>query len=92
MSERRSKITVLVDVLRVVQRENTSVKPTHIMYKANLSHKLLKDHLNTLMQKGFLEQELRGDKVYYKITKKGREFVQEFRKIEKLSAAFGLPI
>lgn len=92
MSERRSKLTVLVDVLRVVQRENSPVKPTHIMYKANLSHKLLKEHLNTLMQKGFLEQELEGDKVYYKITRKGQEFVQEFRKIEKLSEAFGLPI
>ena len=91
MAERRSKMQVLIDILRVIQREGQT-KPTHILYKANLSHKLLKNHLNLLLEKGFIEQKNHDGKVYYSITRKGIEFMVEYRKIENLSSAFGLPI
>ena len=83
---------MLVDILKVVQREGGEAKPTHILYKANLSHKLLKTHLKVLLDGGFIEQKSYGDKVYYAITEKGVAFIAEYRKIEKLSSAFGLPI
>ena len=92
MGERRSKIQVLIDILRVIQREGGSARPTHILYKANLSHKLLKSHLGLLIEKDFIEQRQYGDKVYYSITQKGVEFIAEYRKVERLSSAFGLPI
>lgn len=92
MGERRSKVHVLVDILRVIQREGGTAKPTHILYKANLSHKLLKSHLGLLIEKGFIEQKQYGDKVYYSVTQKGTEFIVEYRKVERLSSAFGLPI
>ena len=92
MSARRTKMQVIADVLRVIQTGNGRVKPTHILYKANLSHKLLKEHLNVLLQKGFVEVELDDSRTYYKITEKGQKFISEFRKVEKLSQAFGLPI
>jgi len=83
---------VLIDILKVIQREGGNVKPTHILYKANLSHKLLKSHLSLLIEKGFIEQKQAGDKVYYSITPKGSKYIEEFRKVEKLSLAFGLPV
>lgn len=92
MSERRSKMQVLVDILRVIQRQGGEARPTHILYKANLSHKLLKSHLNLLMEKGFIEQKSYGDKIHYCITEKGINFVGEYKKVEKLSSAFGLQI
>jgi predicted transcriptional regulator len=91
VNERRSTMQVVVDVLRVIEREN-SVKPTHILYKANLSHKLLKEYLNTLLQKGLIEVVIEKNHTYYKITDKGRNFMIEFRKIEKLAQVFGLPV
>ena len=90
---RRSKMQVIADILRVVEGSSSNrVKPTHILYKANLSHKLLKDHINTLLQKGFIEVEIEKNHTYYKITEKGQKFMSEFRKLEKLSQAFGLPV
>ena len=83
---------MVADILRVAEREQGRVKPTHLLYKSNLSHKLLKDHLNTLLQRGFIEVEIEKGRTYYKITAKGRKFLGEFRKIEKLSEAFGLPV
>lgn len=91
-AHRRSKIQVIVDILRVLERDGGRVKPTYILYKSNLSHKLLKEHLNTLLQKGFIEVDLDDNRTYYRITQRGREFVVEFRKVERLSQAFGLPV
>ena len=92
MNERRSKMQVIVDVLRAIENENGITKPTHILYKANLSHKLLKEHLNVLLQKGFIEVTIEKNRTYYKLTDKGRNFINEFRKIEKLAQVFGLPV
>ena len=92
MNGRRSKMQVIADILRVVEGSGNRVKPTHILYKANLSHKLLKDHINTLLQKGFIEVEIEKNHTYYRITEKGQRFMSEFRKLEKLSQAFGLPV
>lgn len=92
MNERRSKMQVIADVLRVIENEGGRTKPTHILYKANLSHKLLKEHLNTLLQKGFIEVTIEENRTLYRITDKGRKFMGEFRKIEKLASVFGLPV
>ncbi|TAL47399.1 hypothetical protein EPN87_03035 [archaeon] len=91
MSERRSKAHVLIDILKVI-RDNGRAKPTHILYKANLSHKLMKQYLEMLMQNEFIETVDSQGHVNYKITKKGLKFIEEFKKIEKFSEAFGLPL
>ena len=91
MGERRSKTHVLVDMLKVI-RDNGKTRPTHILYKANLSHKLMKQHLEMLMSNQFIEQSGEEGRVYYKITNKGLKFMEEFKKVEKFSQAFGLPL
>lgn len=83
---------VIADVMRAIDSESGMTKPTHILYKANLSHKLLKEHLNTLLQKGFIEVVIKENRTYYRITDRGRNFMSEFRKIEKLAQVFGLPV
>jgi len=83
---------VIADILRVIESEDGMTKPTHILYKANLSHKLLKDYINTLLQKGFIEVVIEKNRTYYKITEKGKNFINEFRKIEKFAQVFGLPV
>lgn len=83
---------VVVDILRAIDAQNGRAKPTHILYKSNLSHKLLKEYLNNLLQNKMIEVEIDGNRTFYKITKKGRDFIVEFRKVEKLSQAFGLPV
>lgn len=91
MNIRRSKIHILIDILRLIQRKGKA-KPTHILYGANLSHKRLKRYLELLKMNGFIEQTGDGGHTYYIITQKGYEFLNEFRKVEKMSEAFGIPI
>jgi len=92
MKERRSKIQILVDILRVVQRKGGKAKSTHILYGANLSHKRLKMHLDTLIENGFLEMVSLKGRPYFKITPKGVKFIIEYRKIEEITDAFGISI
>jgi predicted transcriptional regulator len=52
----------------------------------------LKEYLNTLLQKGFIEVVVEKNRTYYRITDKGINFLNEFRKMEKLAQMFGLPV
>ncbi len=90
MNARRSRISILADMLKII-RERGEAKPTHILYKANLSHPRMKKHLAALIEGGFIEA-AKGARTAYRITEKGEKFISEVKKIEKFSDAFGVPI
>lgn len=92
MSSRRSKLQILIDILSTVQAQRSRAKFTHILYKANLTHKRLKEYLEMLMEKGFVEEVKTKGRSTYKITPKGEEFLNEFRRLSEFSEAFGIPL
>ncbi len=92
MIERRTKTRIYVDMLTAIIRKGGTTKPTHIMYGANLSHDRLKSYLRFLLEKGFIEEVDVGGRAYYRVTPKGMQFLNEFRKVKELSEAFGIEI
>ncbi|MBL7206426.1 MAG: hypothetical protein ISS36_02390 [Candidatus Aenigmarchaeota archaeon] len=91
-SERRSKMRIFLDMLNSIAKKGGQAKPTHIMYGSNLSHDRLKSYLEFLLEKGFIEEILEDERMLYKITERGKKFMQEFEKIEEFSNAFGIDI
>jgi len=90
VNERRSKLAIFVDIIRVIRRRGGMAKPTHILYGANLSHKRLNQYLGWMIEQGLIEMsEYHGGKLY-KVTPKGDNFMKEFKKIEEFSEAFGI--
>lgn len=89
---RRSKMKICVDILRLIQRKGGIVKPTHILYGANLSHKRMIMYLDFLLRQGFIEEGNFGGHRAYRLTKKGREFILEFKKFEEMTEAFGISL
>lgn len=87
----RSKGRIFADILRAV-KESGAAKPTHILYKANLSHDRLTKYLAMLEDSGLLLRGVDGEKVEYSITGKGEQFLVEFRRMEQFADAFGLEI
>ncbi len=85
----RSKARIFADILRAVAEEKET-KPTHVLYRANLSYDRLTKYLGMLESNGLITKSSGGDKTYYSITDKGRYFLQEFRKVEEFTTAFGL--
>ena len=73
---RRSPMEMICDILKVVSEGPT--KPTHILYKANMSWKVLSSYLDFLTTGGMLEKEDQegGKRSTYKLTIKGRKVLR----------------
>ncbi|HIE18754.1 TPA: hypothetical protein EYP75_03410 [Candidatus Bathyarchaeota archaeon] len=82
LSEKRSRIRLCLDVLRTISKGVT--KPTNIMYKSNLSWAPLMEILGFLEEERLIRCETFGKRKRYKITKKGRDVLKYFKKIEEL--------
>ncbi len=95
MASRRSRLELVFDILQAIQVKGGKIKPTHLMYKSNLSHKLLSSYMDELITKGMIEiAENEGKKKKISkmvcITEKGFNFLAEFRKMREFTEAFGL--
>ncbi len=94
MASRRSRLELVFDILVSIQNKGGKIKPTHLMYKSNLSHKLLNDYLEELIGKEMVEiREIQNKKTTSKmvhITEKGSGFLEEFRRMREFTDAFGL--
>ena len=82
LSEKRSRMRLCLDVLRVISKGVT--KPTNIMYKSNLSWVPLMEILTFLTEEGLIVSETVGKRKRYRITKKGLNALEYFKKIEEL--------
>ena len=86
--ERRNKLNIVYDILRVIQSKG-EIKKTHIMYQANLSHSQMKLYLNELYDKKFIEN-TEGKRVLIKVTKKGLDFFRQYAQVREFEKTFGL--
>ncbi len=89
MPKRRDKFQIIQDILILLQNKG-KVKPTHILYGGNLSHKRLKKYIRELEEKKLISMVNEGDRVYYQITEKGLNMISESRKVKEMMDAFGL--
>ena len=88
--KRRGKLEIINDMLKSIQNKGGKIKPTHLLYKSNLSHSKMKEYIKELMKKGMVqENEVKGKKIFI-ITDKGYDFLVEFERIKEFSDSFGL--
>jgi predicted transcriptional regulator len=88
MKNRRDRIDMIASILEAIEGEGKKAKPTHILYKANLSHKIMKSYLDELRNRGFIEEDENDKSIL--LTHKGREFLSELRKMKRFIDSFGL--
>tara|TARA_Y100000310_G_C20612320_1_gene778678 strand:+ start:1091 stop:1381 length:291 start_codon:yes stop_codon:yes gene_type:complete len=96
MAVRRSRLELIFDILLAIQNKGGRIKPTHLMYKSNLSHKLLNHYLEELIGNSLVAVEEEIAKKKKKSTKtvvitdKGLSFLAELRRMREFTDAFGL--
>ena len=90
MAKKRERLEVIKDILNAV-REKKNIKPTRLLYASNLSPQMFKEYINELIRKGFIKLEVgEKEKKSFSITKKGNDFLEEYRVIERFIENFGL--
>lgn len=91
MSKKRGRLQIIHDILKSIRDKGGSIKPTHLLYKSNLSHQMMRGYLQELQEKHFIREEKakKGGKTYV-LTEKGYKYLAEYQKVIKFVESFGL--
>jgi predicted transcriptional regulator len=89
MAKKRERIDIILDMLTSIQEKGGEIKPTHLMYKANLAHRQLKSYLEELIEKNFVKKVRKKDYEYIIITDDGQRFVEKIREMKEFEKTFG---
>jgi predicted transcriptional regulator len=90
MSQRRNQLEIIYDILHAVADKGGTIKPTHLLYKSNLSHARMKDYISQLSEKGMLSSLENDGNQVITITEQGLKFLEDYKKVRELTSAFGL--
>ena len=86
---KRSRMDIIYDILAIVLEKGGEIKPTHLMYKANLSYRQMKLYIEELSQ-NLLVEKSDGGKTLISITRKGRDFLSKYNQMKEFEKTFGL--
>lgn len=87
---RRNRIDIIESILSLLSNEK-KMKPTHLMYKANLSNIQMKGYLDDLEKKGFVNKKINEkNNFYFTITEQGRKFFLKIKEMKEFESVFGL--
>ena len=90
MERKRNKLEVIRDILKVIKEKNGKIKPTHILYKSNLSYQMMKEYLEELIDKEFVVEKTLSKGKTYSVTNKGMNYLEEYNTIVNFTNTFGL--
>lgn len=91
----RTHMSIIGDILTTTRDEvpdETGASVTYLIRKANISYGRISKILETLVQQGLLEQTNSDRACKYKISSRGREFLQAYRGFREFAENFGLRI
>ncbi len=91
----RTHMSIIGDILSTTRDEapdESGASVTYLIRKANVSYGRLAKILETLVQQGLLEQSTSDRACKYKISTRGREFLQAYRGFREFADSFGLRI
>lgn len=90
MQERRTKLEIVNDMLRAIQEKGGRIKPTHLLYKSNLSHNRMSSYLEYLKKNELIQENTVKSKKVFQLTDKGFSFIENYKKVREFSDAFGI--
>lgn len=90
MSKKRNRLEVIRDILQVINSRNGRIKPTHILYKSNLSYQMMEEYLSELIKKRFIIEHKTKEGKTYSVTEKGINYLNKYSLIADFTESFGL--
>nr|MBA4405557.1 hypothetical protein [Nanoarchaeum sp.] len=91
MNRKRDRLEIIHDILYAIKEKHGNIKPTHILYKSNLSHQMLTEYLNELISKNFIVEKVDKDgKRKYELTERGYAYINDYSVIRNFVDSYGL--
>jgi predicted transcriptional regulator len=87
--KKRERIVIIHDILKAVQQKKDA-RPTHILYKSNLSSQMLKEYLQELLDKEFIEEHETKRAKTYRLTERGHKYLEDFNTIRNFMESYDL--
>ena len=73
-----------MDILKVLAHRGP-LKLTHVMNRANVNCRVLKEYLDFLTKQGLVEEKIiRGGRIVYAITQRGVTVLKQFRELKEV--------
>lgn len=91
MGEKRDRLDIVNDILVAIMNKGGKIKPTHLLYKSNLSHEGMKKYISELKDKAMIleEPEEKGKGKKFVITDRGFKFLEDYKKVKEFTQSFG---
>jgi predicted transcriptional regulator len=90
MERKRSRSDIIGDMLTSIQQKGGEIKPTHLMYRSNLSHTQMVSYLEELVNKSFVQKIRKKNYEYIILTDKGYEFLHKLNEMREFERTFGI--
>ena len=90
MRKNREHSEIIYDILISIREKEGIIKPTHILYKSNLSQQMMEEYLNELIQNGLIIQKKLERYKTYILTEKGNSYIEKYKFIRDFMDSYGL--
>ena len=90
MSKKRNRLEIIRDILEVIKNKQGRIKPTHILYKSNLSYLMMEEYLKELIDKEFIIEQTSTQGKTYRVTDKGMTYLEKYKMVSEFTSSFGL--
>ena len=88
---KRTRLDIIKDILRIVQENKNSIRPTPLLRKSGLSSANFKSYYSELLRMDLIqERSLRGENKKITLTEKGFKFLERYKTIIEFIEEFEL--
>ena len=87
---KRDRLEVIFDILKIIQTNHNSIKPTPLLRYSNLSSKSFAEYFNELQKKELVKEVNDKGRKYITLTDKGFRFLDKYKMIRGFIDEFDL--
>ncbi|MBU0958993.1 MAG: winged helix-turn-helix transcriptional regulator [Nanoarchaeota archaeon] len=78
---KRNKLEIIQNILKIIQENHNSIKPTPLLRQSNISTTRFKEYFNDLIKKKIIKEINHKENKYISLTEKGFKFLEKYRTI-----------